>query len=234
MLGEFSERSEVGCIRSLAFTLLTEDGSETFRADADECGISFTRSSSRGECYVAARDPEGLDRVLMIAGKAANAERPSGDISDDAGVKFSYELSAVDENGCAANFAGEFATSSLPAKWADVISSAGDLLRGVARFELIGGGRSVPRDCELTYCKVRVAGHRDTLYYRSTLRELKIGDAVLIPYGMDDAERVGTVAGIEFYSPDEAPYPPEKTKFIISVMNSGNMRKGRKNEVGDN
>ena len=55
----------------------------------------------------------------------------------------------------------------------------------------------------------------NTYSFRTNDSSLKIGDTVIVPFGEKNRETRGTVVSIGQYSRIGAPYPPEKTKFIL-------------------
>lgn len=65
------------------------------------------------------------------------------------------------------------------------------------------------------YCLVRFSGSGAALAYRTEDRTLQPGDRVRVPYGRDNAPRTGKVAAVGDYTAADAPYPPEKTKFLF-------------------
>ena len=65
------------------------------------------------------------------------------------------------------------------------------------------------------YCLVRFSGSGTALAYRTDDRTLQTGDRVRAPYGRDNAPRTGRIAAVSDYTADDAPYPPEKTKFLF-------------------
>jgi primosomal protein N' len=56
--------------------------------------------------------------------------------------------------------------------------------------------------------------------YRTEYPTIKVGDEVLVPVG--DKETIGTVVSVGQYMRIAAPYPVDKTKFIISKVNKEN------------
>lgn len=65
------------------------------------------------------------------------------------------------------------------------------------------------------YCQVTVAGVDTPYAYRTEDDTLTVGDAVRVPFGRYDTVRVGRIAATGLYTAEEAPFPPEKTKFIL-------------------
>lgn len=69
-----------------------------------------------------------------------------------------------------------------------------------------------------TYCQVAFDESGKAFYYRTRNPELKIGDEVYVPVGYKYQKRVGTIVSMEEYIGKDAPYPLEKTKFIIGKV----------------
>ena len=69
-----------------------------------------------------------------------------------------------------------------------------------------------------TYCQVAFDESGKSFYYRTRNPELKIGDEVYVPVGYKYQKRVGTIVSMEDYIGKDAPYPLEKTKFIIGKV----------------
>ena len=66
------------------------------------------------------------------------------------------------------------------------------------------------------YCGVSLKGFFVPLSYRTDDRSICVGDKVIVPLGKDNKETSGYVVFVGDYLRKTAPYPPEKTKFIIS------------------
>lgn len=69
-----------------------------------------------------------------------------------------------------------------------------------------------------TYCRVAFDGERKTFYYRTRNPELKVGDNVYVPVGYKYQKKIGTIVSMKEYIGRKAPYPLEKTKFIIGKV----------------
>lgn len=66
---------------------------------------------------------------------------------------------------------------------------------------------------ELIYCSVSFDGGK-TYYYTTEDESIKVGDEVIVPIGTDNNELTGTVEDIEYFLPENAPFPFERTKAI--------------------
>ncbi len=66
------------------------------------------------------------------------------------------------------------------------------------------------------YCGVSLKGFFVPLSYRTDDMSICVGDKVIVPLGNENKETSGYVVFVGDYLRKTAPYPPEKTKFIIS------------------
>lgn len=72
---------------------------------------------------------------------------------------------------------------------------------------------------ELIYCSVSLEDGGKTYYYTTTDESIEVGDEVIVPVGTDDHELTGVVEDIEYYLPEKAPFPLNRTTVIIRKMN---------------
>ncbi|MDY4785129.1 hypothetical protein [Pygmaiobacter massiliensis] len=66
------------------------------------------------------------------------------------------------------------------------------------------------------YCQVRFDGVSRAYSYLTDDNAIQPGDWVLAPLGQNDYKRTGKVERVDVYTAANAPYPPERTKHIIS------------------
>ena len=66
------------------------------------------------------------------------------------------------------------------------------------------------------YCQVCFEGMPRAYSYLTDDNSIQPGDWVLAPLGQNDYERTGKVERVDAYTAANAPYPPERTKHIIS------------------
>ena len=69
-----------------------------------------------------------------------------------------------------------------------------------------------------TYCSVTFADSEKVFYYRTRNPELKVGDLVYVPVGYHYEKKVGQIVEMKAYLGSKAPYPLEKTKYIIDKV----------------
>ena len=65
------------------------------------------------------------------------------------------------------------------------------------------------------YCKVRFHSGSKLYSYRTDDSTLEVGDEVKVPVGRDNDIGYATIEEIDYYNEDDAPYPVDRTKFII-------------------
>lgn len=65
------------------------------------------------------------------------------------------------------------------------------------------------------YCLVIPEGGHTGYYYISEMEDIKQGDTVVIPFGSSDREICGEISSIGYYTAENAPYPPARTKRIL-------------------
>ena len=68
---------------------------------------------------------------------------------------------------------------------------------------------------QYTYCKVRFSNSRFELSYIIEDESVQAGDFVKVPFGRENEERVGLVTQVISCTSEDAPYPPEKTKYVL-------------------
>lgn len=67
---------------------------------------------------------------------------------------------------------------------------------------------------ELIYCSVSLDGGK-TYYYTTEDESIAIGDVVIVPVGTDNTELKGEVENIEYFLPENVPFPLERIKTIL-------------------
>lgn len=65
------------------------------------------------------------------------------------------------------------------------------------------------------YCGVQIKGIEAVYSFISDAGALPIDSFVIVPFGKDNAERVGRVVSCGEYTEEDAPYPVERTKHIL-------------------
>ncbi len=68
---------------------------------------------------------------------------------------------------------------------------------------------------EYTYCMVRFSNAHSEFSYLTEDRSIKEGDFVKVPFGSRNIARTGLVMRVLKCTGDDAPYPPDKTKYVL-------------------
>lgn len=71
---------------------------------------------------------------------------------------------------------------------------------------------------EVIYCSVSFNKGGSSYTYLTEDESISVGDRVAVPVGDDNAERIGIVDAINYYLPEDVPYPLDKVKKIIRRM----------------
>ena len=79
----------------------------------------------------------------------------------------------------------------------------------------IGKFPVLPDSGQLIFCSVSFNYSEKTYYYLTDDIKLRVGDEVMVPAGNYNKFSVGTVRKVEYFYPENAPYPLEKIKSII-------------------
>jgi hypothetical protein len=69
-----------------------------------------------------------------------------------------------------------------------------------------------------TYCQIAFDDSGKTFYYRTRNPALKVGDLVYVPVGYKREKKIGRIITMQNYIGRSAPYPLEKTKYILSKV----------------
>lgn len=73
------------------------------------------------------------------------------------------------------------------------------------------------------FCGVAINQMSSTYSYLSDIGRINIGTSVVVPFGTNNAPKVGVVKTCQLLVPREAPYPLEKAKHIIRVATEEDM-----------
>ena len=80
-------------------------------------------------------------------------------------------------------------------------------------------------DDQYRYCQVKLYGASQLYSYLTTDNTVKPGDLVVVPVGPDNNRMIATVNRVAIYSEETAPYPPERTKYIIGKATADDINK---------
>lgn len=117
---------------------------------------------------------------------------------------------------------GIFDADGLPPDWDDFMKK----VHAFYEEHLIHGTLLDPkrylwrprRPGESIYCHVVFEEGGKTYCYRTEDDSIQPGDRVLVPVGPENETKAVTVVRVEYVRPEDAPYPPAKTKIILGKM----------------
>ena len=132
-----------------------------------------------------------------------------------------YELSAEHEDGRAIVHRGVFDRAHVPeTKFMLFIDSVRMIIESFGFGGIVGlsGFMFALKKGEVKYCGVTLSAGGKVYHYRTTDLRIGVGDEVIVPVGESNYEREATVTSVEFCRWDDTPYPLEKTKEIIRMV----------------
>lgn len=132
-----------------------------------------------------------------------------------------YELGAEYEDSKTVSHKGIFDRAHMPEKTFTLFV---DLLRvviqsyGFGSIVGLSGFMGALKKGEVKYCGVEFSDGGKIYHYRTTDLRIEVGDEVIVPVGENNYEREATIKTVEFCRWDDTPYPLEKTKEIIRMV----------------
>ncbi len=138
-----------------------------------------------------------------------------------AGRQGTYRLTAYYRGAPQSVWEGHFQADELPEDW----ESFAEMLCEV--FGRAVCGRLLDpvwytwrprRPGESIYCHVSFEEGGKLYCYRTEDESIRPGDRVLVPAGPENETKAVTVVRVEYVRPEDAPYPPAKTKIILGKV----------------
>lgn len=129
-----------------------------------------------------------------------------------------YVLHIYREDGSDQLISGSYDKNGLPEDFGAFIEQVHDFVRFYGSCDILSPSvynRLRRRKGELIYCSVRFENSGKTYYYTTEDDSIQIGDFVMVPAGKENLPSVVQVVNIQFFPPETAPFPPEKTKSIL-------------------
>lgn len=144
-------------------------------------------------------------------------EKPAAGIG-----QYSYSLRVAYRGAPEQVLSGAFEADELPPDWDDFVKK----VHAFYREHLICGTVLDPRRYlwrprrpgEQIYCHVAFEAGGKTYCYRTEDESIRPGDRVLVPAGPENETKAVTVVRVEYVRPEDAPYPPAKTKSILGKV----------------
>jgi hypothetical protein len=114
-------------------------------------------------------------------------------------------------------FRATYVPEKMPYGWYDFSNTYNDFVKFYPSPAVISNKEFWHRFEEgmLIYCSCMFDQSGNTYYYRTEDRTIEEGDEVVVPVGADNREEVVIVDAVDYYKPEDVPFPIEKTKMII-------------------
>lgn len=113
---------------------------------------------------------------------------------------------------------GTFDKHGLPDDFPDFMETVFSFIRfyGTGEmFDPLEYNRTLPRQSDYIFCNVQFDCNGKVYCYLTDDHSLKSGDHVVVPVGNDCRELTAQVVGIEYHSPEDAPFPLDRIKKVI-------------------
>lgn len=149
-------------------------------------------------------------------------ETPADIVDNPLDVR-SYKVNVLTRQGECREIEGYYDKTGLPTDWSEFMEALKDFLSFYGLGELLNKSlyeKARRRASDLIYCKVSFEEYGQQYSYIADEDIYKEGDYVRVPAGRDNHEATVLIEEIDYYAPEDAPFPPEKTKHIIRKCSS--------------
>ena len=140
------------------------------------------------------------------------------DAMDDPDQTRTYSITVSTRYGEARTIAGSFDRDGLPQDWAEFVDDVLTFISMYEGYELFNPrlyGRRKRRKSDYIYCSVSFEEGGQTYSYLARDDSYAVGDRVVVPAGRENREALAQIESISYYAAGEAPFPVERTKYIL-------------------
>lgn len=140
------------------------------------------------------------------------------DAMDDPDQTRTYSITVSTRYGEARTIAGSFDRDGLPRDWAEFVDDVLTFISMYEGYELFNHrlyGRRKRRKSDYIYCSVSFEEGGQTYSYLARDDSYAVGDRVVVPAGRENREALAQIESISYYAAGEAPFPVERTKYIL-------------------
>ena len=140
------------------------------------------------------------------------------DAMDDPDQTRTYSITVSTRYGEARTIAGSFDRDGLPRDWAEFVDDVLTFISMYEGYELFNPrlyGRRKRRRSDYIYCSVSFEEGGQTYSYLARDDSYAVGDRVVVPAGRENREALAQIESISYYAAGEAPFPVERTKYIL-------------------
>lgn len=146
------------------------------------------------------------------------------DAMDDPDQTRTYSITVSTRYGEARTIAGSFDRDGLPRDWAEFVDYVLTFINMYEGYELFNPrlyGRRKRRKSDYIYCSVSFEDGGQTYSYLARDDSYAVGDWVVVPAGRENREALAQIESISYYAAGEAPFPVERTKYILRKYEDG-------------
>ena len=183
---------------------------EIYRKIAEECDTAYRYHVAQGVSDFL----DSLDTNFLFKDIPGEPE----DVIEDPLERKTYHIEVDYENQPSLILDGDFFRHTLPDDWEEFASDLHDFTSFYDGSELLNPEvyeKAKRRATGLAFCSVEFAPGEKTYYYLDESDTCVEGDYVLVPVGSDGRTANVKVVNVEYYQPEEAPFPLNKIKRII-------------------
>lgn len=187
----------------------TTETLERVRTLSPDCKMTYTYTLKDGVSAILNVLP--ADLFSYIEGNPSDVAENPADIR-------TYTITLHTRKGVERVIKGTFDKYGLPADWPDFIEFLLAYLASFGLGELFDKSiysRPKRRASELIFCKVIFEENGRSYCYLADTDDYFAGNLVVVPAGADNHKAVVKIISVEYYLPEDAPYPVGKTKHIL-------------------
>lgn len=193
--------------------LVLDRDSETIeqikRVNADDFITSTCKAKDKVAKFLDRYDFDSL--FSTIAG-------PPDDAIDNPLESMEYKITITSMRGEQRVVEGSFDKHGLPYEWAEFARDVRRHIQSYGVQDLLNAflyEQTKRRTSDYIFCSVSFEECGKTYYYLTDDEEIEVGDTVMVPVGKDNHESIAWVEEIEYFSEEDAPFPIERTKWVI-------------------
>lgn len=186
---------------------------------AKQFRVDYSQRYVSGDAFTRVTNLQIIPALINALSQLDYAKPDSDDKSTPVtnGDDPTYELEVRYADGSFIREKGAYVAGDVPADWADILQIMTYAMYQLGLGETFENDRFKPQmqPGDLIYLTVEFEDGGQDYNYIADTDDYERGDRVIVPVGPDKQERVVTVTDVNYYQPDDAPYPPEKTLHVI-------------------
>ncbi len=156
-------------------------------------------------------DSLDADTFFRDEDRQSAEENPYRDLAGTCAVTVSYQQQPAMTLACS------YDRDGLPKEYESFLESVRYMIHRYDYSDLFAPvlyRKVFPKKGELIFCSILFQGSDKSYYYLTDDVTMDVGDEVEVPVGPSNNRKVGTIADIACYRPEDAPFPVEQVKQI--------------------